>query len=37
MDYIQKATIPRIVKSLEDNNDSFIYSELAKWNEQAKE
>ena len=37
MDYIQKATLPRITKSLENTGDSFIYLELAKWNEIAKE
>lgn len=37
MDYIQKATLPRIKKSLENIGDSFVFFELAKWNEEAKE
>ena len=32
MDYIQKATIPRIIKTFKDD-DSLVYLELAKWNE----
>jgi adenine-specific DNA-methyltransferase len=38
LDYIEKVTIPRIIKSLnKDSSISFVYFELAKWNEQAKE
>ena len=33
MDYIQKATIPRILKSFKNDEDSLIYMELAEWNE----
>lgn len=33
MDYIQKATIPRIIKTFKDD-DSLVYLELAKWNEE---
>lgn len=33
MDYIQKATIPRIIKTFKKGDDSLIYLELAKWNE----
>jgi adenine-specific DNA-methyltransferase len=34
MDYIQKATIPRIIKTFRDVDDSLVYLELAKWNEE---
>jgi adenine-specific DNA-methyltransferase len=34
MDYIEKATLPRIIKSFENNTDSLVYLELAKWNEE---
>jgi len=34
MDYIQKATLPRIVKTFESKLDSLVYFELAKWNEE---
>jgi adenine-specific DNA-methyltransferase len=39
MDYIQTVTIPRIKEVLKINKstDDFIYLELAKWNEKAKE
>lgn len=39
MDYIKTVTAPRIKEVLKrsESNDSFIYIELAKWNEQAKE
>jgi len=39
MDYINTVTCPRVKKVLETENidDSFIYFELAKWNETAKE
>lgn len=39
MDYINSVTVPRIQKVMEKENieDSFIYFELAKWNEKAKE
>jgi len=39
MDYAEKVTAGRVQKILEieKDNDSFIYLELAKWNEQAKE
>ncbi len=33
MEYIQKATIPRIIKTFKDD-DSLVYLELAKWNEE---
>ena len=33
MDYIEKATIPRIVKTFKDENDSLVYMELAKLNQ----
>jgi adenine-specific DNA-methyltransferase len=34
MDYIQNATIPRIVKIFKEADDSLVYMELAKWNEE---
>ena len=39
MDYINTVTCPRVQKVMEKENidDSFIYFELAKWNETAKE
>lgn len=39
MDYINSVTVPRVQKVMEKENidDSFIYLELAKWNEKAKE
>ena len=39
MDYIESVAVPRVNKILdiEKINDSFIYCELAKWNEKAKE
>jgi len=39
MDYIKTVTAPRIKEVLKrsKSNDSFIYCELAKWNEEAKE
>jgi len=39
MDYINTVTCPRVQKVMEKENidDSFIYCELAKWNETAKE
>lgn len=39
MDYIKTITVPRIKEVLKRNksDDSFIYCELAKWNEKAKE
>lgn len=39
MDYIETITIPRVQQSIDKNdiNTSFIYFELAKWNEKAKE
>lgn len=39
MDYINSVTVPRVQKVMEKENidDSFIYFELAKWNEKAKE
>jgi adenine-specific DNA-methyltransferase len=37
MDYIEKATLPRIQKSMVNPEDYFLYFELAKWNEKAKE
>lgn len=39
MDYIKTVTAPRIKEVLKrsKSNDSFIYCELSKWNEQAKE
>jgi len=39
MDYINTVTVPRVQKVMEKENidDSFIYFELAKWNEKAKE
>lgn len=39
MDYIKTITVPRIKEVLKrsKSNDSIIYCELAKWNEQAKE
>jgi adenine-specific DNA-methyltransferase len=39
MDYIKTVTTPRIKEVLKrsKSNESFIYCELAKWNEQAKE
>ena len=33
MDYIKKATLPRIQKSLVNDKDTFVYMELTKWNE----
>jgi adenine-specific DNA-methyltransferase len=38
MDYAETVIIPRLKEVLSRNNsrDSFIYTELAKWNEQAK-
>lgn len=39
MDYINSVTVPRVQKVMEKENieDSYIYFELAKWNEKAKE
>lgn len=38
MDYIENVTLERISKVIKNNkDDSFIYLELSKWNEQAKE
>jgi len=39
MDYIESITVPRVQKSIDikDDNTTFIYCELAKWNERAKE
>lgn len=39
MDYIESITVPRVQQSIDikDNSTTFIYFELAKWNEKAKE